>query len=300
MDRVENAKLALKGLSVGDAFGESFFCENPLLKIQNRLFDAENAYFTDDTIMGIGIVETLERFNEIEQDFLAYALAKNYFLDENRGYGATVRTILKAIHEGEHWTILAPKAFDGMGSMGNGAAMRVAPLGAFFYDDIEKLLIEAEKSAVVTHSHIEAIEGAKAVALAAAKASLLKQSNCNIEANDFLDFILKHLKESDTKAKINKSLHISNSYHIDTVVNILGNGLKMTAQDTVPIALWCAAHNLNNFENALWRAVEALGDRDTICGIVASIVIMKTGLEIVPQQWLNKIEKVEKWIFLNL
>ncbi len=52
--------------------------------------------------------------------------------------------------------------------MGNGAAMRVAPIGAYFADDLDKVLYYAQASAEVTHAHIEGIVGAMAVAVASA------------------------------------------------------------------------------------------------------------------------------------
>jgi ADP-ribosylglycohydrolase len=42
-----------------------------------------------------------------------------------------------------------------MGSFGNGGAMQVAPLGAYFSHDIEQLCQQAMLSAEVTHSHID-------------------------------------------------------------------------------------------------------------------------------------------------
>jgi ADP-ribosylglycohydrolase len=60
------------------------------------------------------------------------------------------------------------RQFDGMGSWGNGAAMRVAPLGAWFAEDLDTVVAEAIRSAQVTHAHPEAAAGAVAVAVAAA------------------------------------------------------------------------------------------------------------------------------------
>ena len=50
-------------------------------------------------------------------------------------------------------------------SWGNGAAMRVSPIG-FMFDTVDEVLAEAKKSAEVTHNHPEGIKGAQAVALA--------------------------------------------------------------------------------------------------------------------------------------
>ena len=51
-----------------------------------------------------------------------------------RGYGPGAVTILRLIRTGTPWPVAAASAFDGQGSCGNGAAMRVAPLGAWYAD----------------------------------------------------------------------------------------------------------------------------------------------------------------------
>ena len=64
-------------------------------------------------------------------------------------------------------------------------------------------------------------------------------------------------------------------------------------QDTVPFSIWCSANNLMNFEEALWKAVSILGDRDTICAIVGGITIMSTDENRIPKKWLDSVEKFE-------
>ena len=169
-DRIKYAKRALEGIALGDCFGQTFFMEDEVAcqRIRERKILEESWHFTDDTVMGIGIYRILEKYGEINQDKLAEIFAKNYLLDWHRGYGGTAHSILREIGEGSDWREVAPKVFDGMGSMGNGAAMRAAPIGAYFADDLDKVMYEARKSAEVTHSHIEGIVGALAVAVAAA------------------------------------------------------------------------------------------------------------------------------------
>jgi hypothetical protein len=55
------AELALTGLSIGDAFGQMFFGNTNTMSmaIDLRALPAPPWYLTDDSIMAIGIVETL-------------------------------------------------------------------------------------------------------------------------------------------------------------------------------------------------------------------------------------------------
>lgn len=299
--RIKLALKSLKGVSVGDAFGESFFGEtNAVLRnIDQRKVPKTTWDFTDDTIMAIAIYDHIINNENIKQDLLANEFALNHQKDLNRGYGATTRRILREISEGGDWKKISSSVFDGMGSMGNGASMRVSPIGAFYFDDLKKVKDLAIKSAEITHSNIEAITGAIAVAIATALATKIKLFNLQITPNDFIDQVVHFLPDSDTKSKIKKATTIPYSYNIETVKTILGNGRKIIAQNTVPFTIWCSAHNLNNFEEALWKGISVLGDRDTICAIIGGITIMSTQEKHIPKIWLDSVEKVETSQFIQ-
>lgn len=298
-NRIEFAKASLIGLSVGDAFGETFFGEENqiLYRITKRELKSPLWHFTDDTVMGVGIYKILEQFGEIHQDKIAKLFADNYSKDWHRGYGGTAHSILRSIDSGESWLIVSRKAFDGMGSMGNGAAMRSAPIGAYFYDDIEKIKEQARLSAEVTHFNEEGIAGAIAVALAAGIVLENKLLSKEISAAEFIEKIFHETPESDTKYSIRKALQVSKDSNIDFAVSVLGNGSRIIAQDTVPFAIWCIAHFRNNYEEALWKTVSALGDRDTTCAIVGSVVVLNTEVKGIPSLWLNATEPIEESIF---
>ena len=299
--RIELADKSLKGISIGDAFGESFFGETDkiLNHIRERRIPKTSWEFTDDTVMAIAVYDQLRINSEINQNQLATEFAINHNKDVNRGYGATARRILREIGEGRNWKEISQSVFEGMGSMGNGASMRVAPIGAYFFDNLKKVKELAIKSAEITHSNIEGITGAIAVAIGAAIATKLKLNNEEITPNEFINQIVEELPDTDTKSKIKKSTTIPYSYNIETVKSILGNGSKIMAQDTVPFSIWCSANNLTNFEEAIWKAVSILGDRDTICAIVGGITIMSTDENKIPKDWLKLVENFETSKFIN-
>src|SRR5215212_7395831 len=230
---------SLDGLSVGDAFGECFFSialnqQSWDLHLSTRTPPNHRWRWTDDTAMAISIVEALRRHGQIDQDDLATAFATRYAEDDCRGYGGTAHGILRALGAGEHWSEVAPKVFGGMGSMGNGGAMRVAPLGAYFAKDISKLVTQARLSAEVTHSHSEGQAGAISVALAAAFVANNAGLSPAQARRGFFDFILSHTPDSRTRAGILQASELPADDSIDAAVSVLGNGSELTAQDTVP------------------------------------------------------------------
>lgn len=298
-ERLRYAKRALDGVALGDCFGQSFFMADEIARqrIKKREISNNPWYFTDDTVMAIGIYRILEKYGEIDQDALARAFAENYALDWHRGYGGTAHSILRSIGEGQDWRDVASGAFDGMGSMGNGAAMRVAPVGAYFADDLDKVLYHARASAEVTHAHMEGIVGAMAAAVASALLLNKKQGSYLGEGAVFLRDVADKLPDSDTKYKILSAASVPKESSIDFVVSVLGNGIRLTAQDTVPLCLWCAAYFYTSLEEALWMAVSALGDRDTICAIVGGMVSLYA--DELPQQWVSYVERPETSVFMS-
>jgi ADP-ribosylglycohydrolase len=235
--------------------------------------------------MALSIVEILKRYGRIEQDALAQAFARRFAQEPYRGYAGGAMRLLKQIANGVDWREISPRLF-GSGSYGNGAAMRVAPVGGYFYDDLKRAACEAQLSAVVTHAHLEGQAGAIAVAVAAA-----------IAANDphpmdqgFLKEILPYVPESVTKERIQKAIQIPPD-ELPEAIQQLGTGSQVTAQDTVPFCLWSAAYHLENFEDALWWTAKGMGDCDTTCAIVGGIVGL-SGAEI-PPLWLKRREPLD-------
>jgi ADP-ribosylglycohydrolase len=277
-----DALLCLRGLSIGDAFGETFFAPDAAKLIAERRAHTGVWHWTDDTHMALSIVAVLREVGRIDQDKLATQFAHRYIRDQRLGYAAGARALLFDLASGKNWRSASKKLFDG-GSYGNGAAMRVAPVGAFFAGEPERAAEEARLSAEVTHAHPEGQAGAMAVAAAAA-----------IAARDdvprgirFLMEVMKYIPDSEVKSNIDQSVHL-NPQDVSGAVEILGSGQKVSAQDTVPFALWCAAYNLDDFEDALWNTVAGLGDRDTTCAIVGGIVALSA--PVIPNAWLHARE----------
>ena len=296
-DAVARARCSLQGLSIGDAFGETFFIHPDLVDglIAERAVATRTWHYTDDTMMAMSIFSVLRQRGHIDQALLAQSFAERY--DRTRGYGPAMHRLLWEIKCGEDWAERAQSLFEGQGSFGNGAAMRVAPVGAFFADDIDAVVEQAIRSSVITHTHDEAIAGAIAVAVAAAHACKLRASTSVPRRSEFLDLILPHVPESEVCSKIRQARDMAPTASVPFAVSVLGNGTKVSAQDTVPFALWCAGAHLANYEEALWLTVSGLGDRDTTCAIVGGIVASYTGIEGIPPGWMTAREPLPDWPF---
>jgi len=206
-----------------------------------------------------------------------------------RGYGPAMHQLLPRLRYHNVWRTAPGELFDGQGSFGNGAAMRVAPLGAYLADNLNLVIEHARRSAVVTHTHEEAIAGAIAIALAAAWAWRLRGS-AKPKPEAFLDAILPSIPPSEVLVKVRLARKVYCGRSAPDVAAALGSGSEISAQDTVPFVLWAAANYLDNFEEALWQTVSGLGDMDTTCAMVGGIVVMFTGVENIPETWRQNRE----------
>jgi ADP-ribosylglycohydrolase len=248
---------------------------------------------TDDTEMAISIVAVLKSYGEINQDALARRFARRFERDPDRGYGSMTRIQMREISGGAEWKDTSARAFGGQGSMGNGGAMRVAPLGAYFADDIERCADNAKASSVVTHTHPEGIAGTIAVAVAAAMAWQLRNMPANERPLRFFDEILRLTPESSVRHGILRASQTTFDTAGEDVAKILGNGSLVTAPDTVPLCIWMAARHLNDFKEALSQTIRVGGDCDTNAAIVGGIVALSAGLESIPQDWLSAREHIQ-------
>jgi ADP-ribosylglycohydrolase len=277
---LNQALLSLEGLSVGDAFGECFF-NYPGEMITGRTIPPGQWRWTDDTHMALSIVEVLQEFGYIHQDALAQTFNQRFVEDPRRGYGGGAIHLLGRLSQGEDWRAVAPTLFQG-GSYGNGGAMRAAPIGGYYAGDPARAAHEGCRSAEITHAHPEGQAGAMAVAAAAAIAAQPDYPT----GLAFLETVLPYVPQGLVHAGIERGIDIPPDAHLDAIQ--LGTGKHISAQDTVPYCLWCAAHYLNDFEAALWVTVAGLGDRDTTCAIVGGIVALSVGQ--VPLAWVEQRE----------
>src|SRR5437867_5766872 len=112
--------------------------------------------------------------------------------------------------------------------MGNGGAMRVAPVGAYFADDINRVAREARASCVVTHTHPEGIAGAIAVAVAAAAAWQLRASSLSGRQDTFFETVLSHTPPSAVREGIEKAATLHDTFSGQDAARVLGNGILVT------------------------------------------------------------------------
>ncbi len=285
--------LALEGLSLGDAFGERFFGPPGVMteRIRQRELPGAPWGYTDDTEMALAIAEVLERHQGVEQDALAQVFARRYLARPHRGYGGTAHEILAALAEGRPWRQVSPAVFGGEGSMGNGGAMRAAPVGAYFAAAPEAVVEHARRSGEVTHAHPDGQAGAIAVAVAASWA--VEHAGAH-DGKALLAYVLEHTPAGATRDGLEVAARTTFRMPAEIAAAKLGSGSRVISSDTVPFALWCAARHLDDFVEAMWATVSGLGDRDTTCAIAGGVVALAVGEDRLPPGWRAAREPLQR------
>ncbi|MGX9920891.1 ADP-ribosylglycohydrolase family protein [Streptomyces sp. NPDC002248] len=288
--RLARARASLGGLRIGDALGSQFFVPGNRSRLTAEELPPGPWQWTDDTEMASSVVTVLVSEGRIEEDVLAHSFARHH--DFDRGYGPGANRLLRLVRQGGDWRELSTALFHGQGSWGNGAAMRVAPLGAWYADDPAEAARQAVLSARPTHQHREGIAGAVAVSVTAALVAAAGATPPEPAA--LLDTVLALVPRSAVEVGLRRAASILDYDDVTTVAAVLGCGRRTTAQDTVPFTIWSAARALGDFERAFWTTARAGGDIDTTCAIVGGIVAASPA-GAPPLAWREQTEPLPAW-----
>lgn len=237
-------------------------------------------YYTDDTQMTIGIVETLLQCGGIDGDVLASRFVANYHPD--RGYGQGARALINEIAGGADWRIAARAMFGGQGSLGNGAAMRVAPIGVYFADDLMRVAKEAERSAEVTHQHPIGIDSARLLAVAAALAA--RSTGIRFDRNVFLEELRAIVLTEEFQWQLDLALQL------EPFQSLQSFGCSLEAHRSVMTSILCFADSPDEYSAAVSRAIGRGDDVDTLAEMTGALVGARLGLAGVPRHLWECLE----------
>ena len=217
------------GAIAGDVIGSVY--EFKRIKRKDFPLFGPGSELTDDSVLTLAVALCLLTGRP-------YAAALKEFGRKypDRGYG------------GGFLNWLSLEGLEPYNSFGNGAAMRVSPVG-FAGGSAEEVLEEAQRSAAATHDHPEGIKGAQATALAI------------------------HLARGGAdKEGIRKEISARFGYDLDRTVDRIRPGYHFdeTCQGTVPEAIVCFLDS-GSYEDAVRNAVSLGGDSDTLACITGGI-----------------------------
>jgi poly(ADP-ribose) glycohydrolase ARH3 len=284
----ERFRGCLLGLAIGDALGGKFEAQTADA-IRNRFsapealisYPQEEIWYTDDTQMAIGVAETLVARGQIDEEKLCQAFVANYL--PSRGYGRGARAVLEAMEAGQDYRQVAERYFPG-GSFGNGAAMRVAPVGLVFRDDRRRLWEQARLSALPTHLHSLGIEGAQLLALAVALSSRMDR----FDRDAFFADLLAACESASYRAKVEEAARV------ETADDLARLGNRIEALESVPTAIASFALTPESFEQTVSNVIFLGGDTDTLAAMAGALSGAHLGAARLPARLVGLLESSPK------
>lgn len=246
---------AMLGAIVGDVIG-SVYEGRPTKRLDFDLFPP-GARFTDDTVLTVALADSI--LNDADYAECMRDYARKY---PNAGYGKA-------------FLLWMQKAGGPYTSHWNGSAMRVSPVGLAF-DSVDAVLAEAERSAVVSHDHPEAIQGAQATALAVFMA-----------------------RSGESKDALRSEIAGRFGYDLDRTVEGIRPeyAFDVTCQGSVPEAIICFLDS-HDYESAVRNAVSLGGDADTQAAIAGAIAAQHYGA--IPPELVTRTNAVLPAEFIDV
>ena len=230
------------GAIIGDIVGSPYEFSRNKRKDFSPLFHPR-AGITDDTIMTVAVADSL--LNEIHPAESMRSWARKVLPTESLGgYG-----------QGFIKWLAAPEIQPPYNSYGNGAAMRVSPVG-WLFDDLAVALEVAKIVTEVSHSHPEGIKGAQAVVLAV----YLARNGADGEA-------IREAVADMFGYDMERSVDICRDEHV----------YNETCQYCVPESIICAIE-AESYEDAIRNAISLGGDADTLAAISGGIAEAMFGI----------------------
>ncbi len=342
----------LFGLAIGDAMGapiEGMTAED----IRKRYGEVDNffemqvrpskdlpspqswyrlkATYTDDTQMALAVMDSLVESGGFDPDHMAGQFAR-LSGDRDRGLawvfrgsGRSTRAALEQLRGGTNWRA------SGMPSAGDGAAMRVAPVGLFFRDDQEALVEASIQQAMITHRDPWAMASAAAISCGVA-ALVRDRGKGDLDAGAFLTRLVRdvHRAELQIATELSAGGTASPDHAMSTILGeirerialpeaevlshiaaraaplterAITHGTESFCLAAVPSSIYFFVRNAASFEQVIIRAINAGKDTDTVGAMAGALAGAHHGYKAVPLEWILELRngdqlhhRVRDWI----
>ena len=240
------------GALYGDIAGSRYELGQREASYDSPLF-LPGSHFTDDSLMTLAVAEALvmtrnDRTNY--KEVLINAMKDIAHKYPNVSWGARFY----------NWLFIQqyPVPFN---SYGNGAAMRISPVG-WVCDSIEETIELSRLTTEISHNHPEGIKGAESVAVAI----YMARTGCTKE--QIKEKMIEYYPELST---MTVEGIIRSGYGLDE------SGNWVTCQGSIPQSI-CAFLESDSFEDAVRKAISFNADTDTQACITGSIAEAYYGL----------------------
>ncbi|KAM7302857.1 ADP-ribose glycohydrolase ARH3 [Ixodes scapularis] len=261
-------------------------------------------HYTDDSAMTFCLARSLLAKGGFDPLDVAKRFTGEYFENQQlvQEYGNAVKNVFQKWKDSSYADPYKPamEQFEGRGSYGNGASMRVAPVALFYTKDHEKMIEVARNQAKLTHSNESAYNAAILQCMAIATA-LRSDPGTPFDSGHFMSHLvalmLQQEKSHNGQGPLCCKMELIKKIVRDPtqdptpaeVAVMLGN--DMSAQGSVPTAIYSFLRSqrpLADFEHkspyvrCLYFAIACGGDSDTIAAMAGNIAGARHGISSIP------------------
>ena len=276
------------GSALGDAIGELAFRYPQRELLLSNMERVSEFRYTDDTAMAIGIAESIIEKRDIDQQHLGETFSRNFQREPWRGYASGPPTIFNMVRQLDiTYREAARSLFQGNGSLGNGAAMRIVPAGLFFHQSPD-IYEHASATAMVTHAHPVGMDGAAVQARAVADAVKLNPQN-EFPLETFIQGLINFSRTPEIKDKM-KLVQTLIAEDASPGVAADKLGRTVAVHESMPFAVYSFLRHSQSFEECLFCAILNGGDRDTLGAMSCAISGAYLGIEAIPLSWRQRLE----------
>ena len=268
---VKTVKACLLTGVLGDAFGSKF-------ELSDIPAGDDSWKFTDDTQLVVATCESILEVGQVDPGHIAKTMQKWYSTGRINGIGASTLMAMVQLVGGASWKDSGAK---GERAAGNGAAMRIAPLGFLLDATKEEDRETIRQVCRITHQNEEAYVGALAVLLAI---RFMENDRPN-----FLPNVIRHLPASEVRNRIEQIARMPNASIRDVARK---NGNSGWVVESVPFALFAASQAGELGIQAMMKSIASSGgDTDTNCAIAGQVAGTHLGYEAIPEEWMDKLQR---------
>lgn len=280
----------MMGMAVGDAIGELAYRFPRRAHLFAQISNSEQLLYTGDTALGIALAESVLATEEVDIEHVGQSIRKTVHVESTRCFGPGLPRILQAVeHDGIRFSDAARQMYQGQGSLGNGAAVRVPAVGLLFNRSPD-IYMQAVRSARATHAHPVGTDGAAVMAKAIAQALQLKAPL--LEAGEYCRQLADFAKTPEMKGKM---LRVGELIADDEMPMKAAQqlGRSITVHESMPFAVFCFLKSPNSFEDALVTAVSNGGDCNTLGAMTSTLCGAYLGIDALSNEWCKKLENAE-------
>lgn len=319
---LDRAYGALVGGAIGDAMGmpASFFTREKMKDTYGYINDfvipeaKEQSYhgglqageITDDTMESVIISNVLINHGSFNKDAFNQAMkqwAMEQKMLETTVIGPSTRRYLTALIEGRN-----PEEISGDSST-NGCAMRVAPIGVKYWNDLNGCMKAAAESSLPSHGSRPCVAGACAVAVAVSAGVCGGYTTEEVMDMAYDAAVYGEKIGMDiTAPMVSKRIFLAKrivdenrdkaiEFILDELVGYIG--ASMYVYESVPLALGAFYAVDGDAKKGIPAAVNCGDDADTNGAICGNICGAYSGAMLIPENWKKRVQAVSSLDFME-